>query len=88
MAKPVRQASHLETYQSPDGSDYFALSLMPQQAIPLAESRDIVILFDTSASQSGVYRDKALAALRDLAATLGDKDRVALSTRSMSKLCP
>ncbi len=78
IGKPMRQASHLETYQAPDGTDYFALSLMPQQAIPLAESRDIVILFDTSASQSGVYRDKALAALRDLTATLGDKDRVAL----------
>lgn len=78
IAKPVRQASHLETYHSPDGADYFALSLMPQQVIPQAESRDVVILFDTSASQTGVYRDKALAALRDFTATLGDKDRVAL----------
>lgn len=78
IAKPVRQASHLETYHAPDGSNYFALSLMPQQAIPAAEARDVVILFDTSASQSGVYRDKALAALRDLTATLGEKDRVAL----------
>ena len=78
VTKPVRQASHLETYRSPEGSDYFALSLMPQGAIPVAESRDVVILFDTSASQAGIYRDKALSALRDFTATLGDKDRVAL----------
>ncbi len=51
---------------------------MPQAPIPMSESNDIVILFDTSASQTGAYREKALAALNQLVSTLNDKDRVAL----------
>ncbi|MDX1964803.1 MAG: VWA domain-containing protein [Pirellulales bacterium] len=70
--------SQLESYTAADGKAYFALSLQPQTIVPPADAHDVVVLFDTSASQSGVYRDKALAALEQLAAGLGKNDRVQL----------
>ena len=38
--------------------------------------RDVVILFDTSASQAGMYRETALAAVDACLAKLGPQDRV------------
>ena len=54
--------AELSTYATEDGQSYFALSLMPPaDAAKQSQPRDIVILFDTSASQIGVYRDAALS---------------------------
>ncbi len=41
-------------------------------------ARDVVILFDTSASQTGLIRDKALASLESLLGSLAGQDRVLL----------
>jgi uncharacterized membrane protein YgcG len=71
-------AAQLETYVSPDGEALFALSLTPSDDLPVAAPRDVVVLFDTSASQTGVYRTKALTALETLLAGLGPQDRVKL----------
>ena len=50
----------------------------PADAAQESQPRDVVILFDTSASQSGVYRETGLAALEACLAKLGPKDRVQL----------
>ncbi|MCA9239789.1 MAG: VWA domain-containing protein, partial [Planctomycetales bacterium] len=71
-----------------DGSEYFSLSLMAD--LPAAQQgHNIVVLFDTSASQTGMYRDTALAALRGFVGSLGAEDRVQvfatdLDTRAMN----
>ncbi len=77
-AKSSNDAAHLEVYTKPDGASYFALSLMPQTPLPASPTSDVVILFDTSASQMGAYREKGLQALSGLLKTLGDNDRVQL----------
>lgn len=70
--------AHFDTYAKPDGATYFALSLMPQTALPAVEASDVVVLFDTSASQVGPFREKGMEALKGLLATLGEKDHVKL----------
>lgn len=67
----------LETFAAPDGTTYFALALKAEPAAP-APARDVVVLFDTSASQAGPFRQKAREALRGLAAGLGRNDRLHL----------
>ncbi|HEV3004376.1 MAG TPA: vWA domain-containing protein, partial [Pirellulales bacterium] len=69
----------LESYTAPDGETYFAMKLSPRVNPPKAEGHDVVVLFDTSASQTGLYREKALQSLDALLASLGARDRVALS---------
>ena len=77
-AKPTAEASRVFSYKQ-DGATYFALSLQPPASTaPATAPSDIVVLFDTSASQVGDYRTKALAVLRGMLATLGEKDRVHL----------
>jgi tetratricopeptide (TPR) repeat protein/uncharacterized membrane protein YgcG len=70
--------ARFEAYAKPDGSKYFALSLMPQATLPPAATCDVVVLFDTSAHEMGPYREKGLEMLRGLLATLGNNDRVKL----------
>jgi hypothetical protein len=76
--KPSTKAAVLETFAKPDGRAYFALKLSPQAAQPATRPHDVVILFDTSASQVGTYRVKALGVLRSVLASLAPDDRVAL----------
>ncbi len=71
-------AARFDAFAKPDGTSYFALSLMPQVTLPATDASDVVILFDTSAREVGQYRDKGLEMLRGLLATLGDHDRVKL----------
>ena len=78
-----REGARLSTYDKPGGGSYFALSLSPTAASPTvappkAAAHDIVVLIDTSASQTGDFRDKGLAALNSMLAALGDSDRVQL----------
>jgi hypothetical protein len=77
-AEPDLDAAQLDRFTHPDGADYFALSLKPTAAVPTAVAYDVVVLMDTSASQTGPYRTKALAALDALLAGLGPKDQVKL----------
>ena len=66
-------------YTAPDGETYFALPLVaPATAAKTSSSRDVVILVDTSASQTGSHRVQALAVLDDVLASLGSSDRVQL----------
>jgi hypothetical protein len=78
-AKPAAgsEAPRLDTFKAPDGATYFALSL-PPVAAPASESHDLVVLFDTSAAQTGIYREDALEALGGFLNALGKNDRVQL----------
>ena len=73
-APPAR----LDTFVTGAGDGYFSLSLTPTTAQPQRRPCDIVVVFDTSASQIGPYRDKALAAVEALLTSLGPQDRVQL----------
>ncbi|MCG2684963.1 MAG: hypothetical protein L6306_15270 [Planctomycetales bacterium] len=77
-AAPNSIAVGVETFSVPDGGDYFALSMKPEGVAPAAGPRDIVVLFNTSASQTGEFRAKALEALKGFLAGLGAGDRVRL----------
>ncbi|MDZ4819542.1 MAG: VWA domain-containing protein, partial [Planctomycetota bacterium] len=77
-AKASAPSSQFYSYQK-DGESYFAISLQPAaKVVEPAVANDIVVLFDTSASQTGSYREKAFEVLRATLATLGDQDRVHL----------
>jgi hypothetical protein len=70
--------ARIETYVTPAGDGFFALSLQPAIAQPKSPPHDVLVLFDTSASQTGAYRDKALSALRVLIHSLRRQDRLRL----------
>lgn len=77
-ARLPAKAGRIETYATADGEGYFALELTPAAAEPPRTAHDLAILFDTSASQTGSYREKALAVLDGLLAHLDERDRVLL----------
>ena len=72
------ESARLATYQKPSGETFFALSLQPQAAAEPAQACDIVVLFDTSASQTGAYRTDSLEALKSMLRSLDKNDRVQL----------
>ncbi|HEY5315422.1 MAG TPA: hypothetical protein VIK18_23025, partial [Pirellulales bacterium] len=67
-----------EAFAKPDGEVFYALHLRPTIAQPAVQPRDVVLMFDTSASQVDEYREKGLATLRSLLAGLAPQDRVRL----------
>lgn len=71
------QAS-MTAYTAPDGESYFALGLQVDAQQTPAQPRDHVILFDTSASQNGAYRDRGLAVLSAMLQAMSADDRVCL----------
>ncbi len=70
--------TRLDTYTTPDGAGYFALRLTPNVALADEGGRDVVVLFDTSASQTGEARERGIDALTTLLTSLTPGDRVAL----------
>ena len=77
-ADPIGIAVHMDTFTNPDGVNSFALSVKPSVPAPAAGPHDIVVLFNTSASQTGEYRDKAIEALKGFLSGLPAGDRVRL----------
>lgn len=75
---PQGKTARLVTYDKADGQTYFALGLSPADGVAAGGARDIVLVFDTSASQVGVYRQDALGALEAMLNALPDGDRVKL----------
>ena len=69
---------HFDSYVTSDGTRYFAASLAPNVPLSAAASHDVVILFDTSASQTSVFRERGLDALTTLLAGLPRGDRARL----------
>jgi len=70
--------AELHTYDRSDGQTFYALSLTPAANEAPSQPTDVVILFDTSASQTGPYRDTSFAALEACVAKLRPEDRVQL----------
>ncbi len=70
--------ARLATFDAPGGERYFALSITLESAPRDDRPQYVAILFDTSASQTGVFREDGLAALRQLLASLDAEDRVQL----------
>ena len=57
QAAAVVKSVDVLRYTAPDGETYFALPLLaPANAKETSSSRDVVILVDTSASQTGSHR--------------------------------
>ncbi len=77
-AQSGQEAARLDYFVHPDGTSYFALSLQPPAAAPVAAPHNVVILVSTSASQTGEYRAKSFEALQSVIAGLHAGDRVRL----------
>ena len=61
-AEPSSEAARLDLFSKPNGANYFALSFSPGKKLPLdAGLRQVVVVFDTSASQMGEFRGEARA---------------------------
>src|SRR5215207_7714483 len=73
-----RAPSRLATYESKTGDTFFALSISPTKSLPVSDAHDVVVLIDTSATQSGVYRTQSHEVLAALLSSLGENDRVQL----------
>src|SRR5262245_30035740 len=71
-------SAELGTYSRDGKQTYFALSLTPPATANQEQSRDVVMVFNTAASQTGAYRDTALAALDACISKLHPQDRVQL----------
>ncbi|MDP7280767.1 MAG: hypothetical protein QGG39_12915, partial [Candidatus Poribacteria bacterium] len=78
IAESPSGTSRLDTYTSADGETYFALSLKPNASGISPVNTEVVVLFDTSASQFGEHRTAALATLRKFLKQLENNDRVKL----------
>ena len=77
-APPLGESSRLATYATASGDQYYALCLSSNSALPAAQTTEILVLFDTSASQTGVFREDALAATKSMLRSLPRSVRVKL----------
>lgn len=74
-ASRAAESARLMTYAA-DGKTSFALSLAAEASQAEVAAVDVVVLFDTSASQQGPYRESGIAALEAMLAELRPTDRV------------
>ena len=77
----AQKSVYVVRYTAPDGETYFALPLVAPKASGRSaadSAHDVVILIDTSASQTGAHRVQSLAVLDDVLASLKNTDRVHL----------
>jgi tetratricopeptide (TPR) repeat protein len=66
------------SYQSLDGSVYFALQVKPDLPAAPNRPRDIQIVIDSSASQAGAPFEAARKIAKEVVTSAGDSDRIAL----------
>ena len=78
FASAADAQSRLATYETGAGERYFALTVKPNVAADPQQTNEVVVLFDTSASQAGTFREDSLAALRAMLGGMGPGDRVKL----------
>jgi hypothetical protein len=74
-AEPREEAARVEQYKNAAGEGYFMLSLPPTQGAA-SKAHDVVVVIDTSASQTGEFRDKSIETAAALLKSLGAQDRV------------
>jgi len=70
--------SNAETFTRSTGETFYAVGLTAKVEPAAVRPHDLVVMFDTSASQAGEFREKGLAALKTMLDTLADGDRVKL----------
>lgn len=78
MAADQKPAGRVLQYRAESGEMSFALVLEPRSRGQVAKERDHVVLFDTSASQTGEHRKQSLAVLESFLKSLPAGDRVRL----------
>ena len=78
------QDSSLSTYRDVDGQVYFVLSLRPEVKETPALKRDILFLVDTSASQTGRFREDSIEAVETIIAELQPGERVHVAAIDLS----
>lgn len=71
------ESARLITHER-DGQTFYAMSLLPDITPKQVDASSIVVLFDTSASQQGAYREAAMGSLKALVSNLRASDRVEL----------
>ena len=72
------ETSRMATYGDAADQTYFALSITPNQPVAEDASRQLVVLFDTSASQINDHRTQALEALASLMSSAAPGDQFSL----------
>jgi len=77
-AAAATSSAQLASFTNTDGTNYFALTLTPSITVPPQTPMDIVVLVDTSASQTGDFRVRALATANALMTSLRGEDSVQL----------
>ena len=70
--------ARLDTYGNSGEQRYFALSVAPNIDLPAPQGHEVVVLFDTSASQTGAVRSKTLATLTQFLGALKSNTLVKL----------
>jgi hypothetical protein len=65
-------------FVKPTGEIFYSMSLQPTVARPAPRATDLVVLFDTSASQVGEFRQRGLEILEAMLGSLSAKERVRL----------
>lgn len=76
--QPQPAESKCLTYSKPDGESFFALTMNLKVERADDSPRQVVVLFDTSASQTGFAREKSLEVLEAMLALLRPTDKINL----------
>ncbi|WP_161603405.1 hypothetical protein [Blastopirellula marina] len=71
----MAEEAKLATYEATGGQTYFAMSISPGEKLK-AVPGEVVVIVDTSASQTGIYREDSLNTLKALLASLSPQTRV------------
>ena len=71
-----KQDSQIVTFEKATGGTFYALSLKPNVPVKDDRGTDVLVLFDTSASQTGLYRDDAMESLKSMLSSFGEDVRV------------
>lgn len=74
-----QQDSRMVTFAHSDGQNRFALSLLPKLPAAQNQQSHVLILVDTSASQTGAFHKDSIAMARAIADGLNDEDRVRIA---------
>jgi hypothetical protein len=62
--------ARIDVYGKGGEKSHFALSIAPNVELPAPQGHEVVVLFDTSASQTGAFRSKAIDTLKQFFANL------------------
>ena len=70
--------AQMTTFAKPSGETFFALALKPTVEVKSETASDVLVLFDTSASQTGLYREDSLTALKTMLSNFPETARLKL----------